>query len=328
MKSLRHSLLHPRQFASNKLHANSSKTQAHVYDELPDGKYIRLLTLQPGAKSDKIVCTLATVFLPDAPQYEALSYVWGDETHKKRIECSGKRLDITRSLHEALLHLRIKDQRRVLWIDAICINQEDSFERSKQVLLMRQIYAGARRVLVWLGPESPDDLEAFNVMHWPHSQTPGANISDEYFRDEISSRAMQFLASMWADDAEHPPWDDFGHLFMRPWFERIWVIQEVASSRTAIVLCGQKSIPWEVLAAAANRFLTYGLEVRIAHALRPQVREALSNVLAINVQKDRMSHYRTIPDESSSQAQNYQPAASRDKVYTFLAASVETLSYS
>jgi hypothetical protein len=327
MKSLRHSLLHPRQSFATKLHAKSFKTQAYAYDELPDGNYIRLLTFQPGAKNDKIVCTLATVFLPDAPHCEALSYVWGDETHKKSIECSGNRLDITRNLHEALLHLRSKDQRRVLWVDAICINQEDNFERSKQVLLMRQIYAGAQQVLVWLGPESPDDREAFNVMHWLHSQTPAANVNDEYFRDEISSRAVQFVASTWADDAE-PPWDDFVRMFMRPWFERIWVIQEVASARTVLVLCGRKNLPWEVLATAANRFLTYGLEARIVQALRPQIREALGNVLAINVQKDHLSHYRTMPDESSSQAQKFQPAASRDDVYAFLAASVETLSFS
>ena len=190
MKSLRYSLLHPRQYFSTNLHAKSSKTQAYAYDELPGGNYICLLTLQPGAKNDKIVSTLTTVFLPDAPQCEALSHVWGDETHKKSIECSGNRLDITRNLYEALLHLRSKDQRRVLWVDAICINQEDNFERSEQVLLMRQIYAGAPKVIVWLGPESPDDLEAFNVMHWLYSQTSAANISDEYFRDEISSRAV------------------------------------------------------------------------------------------------------------------------------------------
>ena len=90
----------------------------------------------------------------------------------------------------------------------------------------------------------------------------------------------------------------------------------------------KKNLPWEVLAAAANRFLTYGIQARIAQALRPQIREAFGNVLAINIQKDRLSHYRTMPYESSAQAQNLQPAASRDKVYAFLAASVKTFSYS
>jgi hypothetical protein len=85
-----------------------------MYDQLPDGGYIRFLTLQPGSKNQKIICTLATVPLANAAQCEALSYVWGDGLHRKHIECSGKRLDITQNLHEALLYLRFNDQRRTL----------------------------------------------------------------------------------------------------------------------------------------------------------------------------------------------------------------------
>jgi hypothetical protein len=190
---------------------------------------------------------------------------------------------------------------------------------------MTHIYAGARQVLVWLGPESPDDREAFSIMRWLHNETPAANISDKYFRDAVSSRTVQFAGSMWAE--RQPPWNDLGRMLMRPWFERIWVIQEVASAQTVIVLCGHKFLHWEVLAVAANRFATYGLEARIAHRLRPRIRDALGNILAINIQKVHLSQYYMKPD-GPSRVQNSQPAAFRDHVYASLAAPVETLSYS
>lgn len=179
MKSCKRSLLHSRQLFSKRLHANSLKLQALVYDELPDGKYTRLLTLLPGTKNYMIVCTLTTISLSDLPRCEALSYVWGDGARREGIECSGKRLDITQNLHEAFVHVRSKDQQRSLWVDSICINQKDSLERSKQVLRIRQIYAGARRVLVWLGPRSADDNDAFNIMQWLHDQTPASDLNDE-----------------------------------------------------------------------------------------------------------------------------------------------------
>jgi hypothetical protein len=74
------------------------------------------------------------------PDYDAISYVWGDPTDTSPIKCSGKTLSITKNLHSALRHFRLQDQPCVLWVDAICISQADVYERGQQVSIMKVIY--------------------------------------------------------------------------------------------------------------------------------------------------------------------------------------------
>lgn len=90
--------------------------------------------------------------------YEALSYVWGSATSlpAQSITLNGRAFSVAGNLHAALWHLRDRQLERVLWIDAICINQADKKEKEKQIPLMRTIYAQAARVIVWLGPPSSD----------------------------------------------------------------------------------------------------------------------------------------------------------------------------
>ncbi|KAK4108984.1 HET-domain-containing protein, partial [Canariomyces notabilis] len=86
--------------------------------------------------------------------YEAISYVWGDETFPQPILVNGRFLAIRRNLHNALYHLRHpreSGRRRTLWVDALCINQSDMHERNHQISLMRNIFSNARQVIAWLG---------------------------------------------------------------------------------------------------------------------------------------------------------------------------------
>jgi hypothetical protein len=83
---------------------------------------IRLLELSPGAFGTPIHCSLAIIHLTSFPRYEALSYVWGDGTMKKNIKICGHGLPITTNLETALRHLRLPDEPRNLWIDAIWVH--------------------------------------------------------------------------------------------------------------------------------------------------------------------------------------------------------------
>ncbi|KAF2651323.1 HET-domain-containing protein, partial [Lophiostoma macrostomum CBS 122681] len=126
------------------------------YEALPDPESFRILRLEPGARDAPIDCTLLTrnIHEPDLI-YEAISYAWGDQSDRVSITCNGQHLSITQSLHGALAVFRLVDKPRLLWADAICINQNDLQERGSQVQLMRSIYKSASEVLIWLGPESP-----------------------------------------------------------------------------------------------------------------------------------------------------------------------------
>jgi hypothetical protein len=91
--------------------------------------------------------------LDDRPTFHALSYVWGIKSLiPKDIEYDRHILEVTNNCHDALLHLRKRYGRLIVWIDAVCINQGDDREKERQILLMCQIYANSTQVLIWLGP--------------------------------------------------------------------------------------------------------------------------------------------------------------------------------
>ncbi|KAF2257882.1 HET-domain-containing protein, partial [Lojkania enalia] len=101
---------------------------------------IRLLQLNPGITEDPLSCQILTVRFIDAPKYVALSYVWGDATVTDHLLCDGKILNITLNLRDALLRMRPAEIQRLLWVDAVCINQQDNVEKGQQVRLMGLIY--------------------------------------------------------------------------------------------------------------------------------------------------------------------------------------------
>ncbi|KAF1983614.1 hypothetical protein K402DRAFT_297997, partial [Aulographum hederae CBS 113979] len=98
-----------------------------------------------------ITCDLYPTPLDAASPYETLSYTWGDSSSPIPIHISGHVIQVTRNLHAALQHIRQESTDRILWIDALCIDQTNNAEKSAQVQMMRNIYHSAARTLVWLG---------------------------------------------------------------------------------------------------------------------------------------------------------------------------------
>ena len=84
-------------------------------------------------------------------RYEAVSYCWGDEEDLRSITCNGHEFEVRRNLEAALRNMRYSDRPRLLWADAICINQLDDKEKVSQVQLMQTIFSNAQRTLIWLG---------------------------------------------------------------------------------------------------------------------------------------------------------------------------------
>jgi hypothetical protein len=112
---------------------------------------IRLLQLEPGSGSDPIKCSLIHARLEESPTYDALSYMWGEEhaTRSYMLQLEGGRaLGVRENLGNALRYMKLKDEVRVLWVDAVCINQADDGERGHQVAQMGMIYSQATTVRV------------------------------------------------------------------------------------------------------------------------------------------------------------------------------------
>ena len=212
---------------------------------------IRLITLLPSTESSDVHITLGTTPLAAdiVPCYEALSYTWGSTERPPNIIVENPRatLSVTQNLAEALRYLRYEDRARVLWIDAICINQQDLDERSSQVAQMAAIYWRASRVVIWLGPQSSDSDTALDCIDllskkiWANEGRLGLYRTSAETEDH------------WTRQDTPLPFDDLQlisiyTLFHRPWFQRLWIWQEVRLTRQeTIAIVGTRMITWNAI---------------------------------------------------------------------------------
>ena len=167
--------------------------------------HIRLLRLLPSVNEKAAIhCELfCTALDPKGNRlYEALSYVWGSEEKPCSVLMNGYNMAIGENLHAALLHLRDHSIPRTIWVDAICIDQEDEEEKGHQVQSMAKIYAKASRVIVWLGEDAAGSNQALEEIR----------IAADL---ELSTRRLDNKAGIL-------------ELIQRPWFERIWVSEPMS----------------------------------------------------------------------------------------------------
>ncbi|KAL5329566.1 hypothetical protein ACEPPN_003080 [Leptodophora sp. 'Broadleaf-Isolate-01'] len=208
------------------------------------------------------------------------------------IQCSTSRktIQITPNLDGALRQLRYADRPRLLWVDAISINQGDLAERSRQVRIMQEIYANAKDVVIWLGQGAEGDARAFASLRALESTLAGQIRNDSLFlvrlgwyRDRSGRVFSGGAHRSMVTDIEY---EHLITLLRREWFRRTWVIQEVASSQCATVHCGNQSIPWEIFADVymklGDRFLP------VSQIGGEDARHSLENITAI--EKARRSH--------------------------------------
>ena len=180
---------------------------------------IRLIQRDPGRGHEPLQCSIIPYhFEAQWVAYTALSYCWGEPTLSAVLYCP-EALPITASLHSALRRLRHDTLTLLVWADAVCINQGDIDERNEQVLLMRDIYQKAGRVAIHLGDESENSgLVPSLVLAWRERDRRESEA-------QVAKRAEVGMNALAA-------------LLRRSWFKRIWVIQEAALAKIAVVLCG------------------------------------------------------------------------------------------
>ncbi|OAG44217.1 hypothetical protein AYO21_01674 [Fonsecaea monophora] len=220
----------------------------YKYTTLPVEGWTRILVLSPGFAGDDLSCSLQVWKIEDAARvgFDALSYVWGDDKGPQggqKIQCDGATLHIRDNLACALNHLRHDRKARFLWVDAMCINQEDRKERSEQVQQMGQIYASASRVLVWIGPDvNHEARECFSLI-----QATATLLSDMVSEHGDVNLFPPITRESQKICSDTPKWDMVRRLMDSEWFSRVWVLQEVGLARSAVLLCGNASMNWAYL---------------------------------------------------------------------------------
>jgi hypothetical protein len=171
------------------------------------GDSIRLLRLKPAEdKSADIHCELFEYVLHDFSTvhlYEALSYVWGSSEKKRRVFMYSCSFDVTDNLYAALLELRHHTMERTMWVDAMCINQDNREEKEHQIRIMAKIYSQANLVIVWLGE--------------------AAEFSDQVL-EQILAAGRDMSTHLSSNNAIQ---EQTMALLQRPWFRRIWVSEPI-----------------------------------------------------------------------------------------------------
>ncbi|KAH8726023.1 heterokaryon incompatibility protein-domain-containing protein [Phaeosphaeriaceae sp. PMI808] len=194
---------------------------------------IRVLHIKPGYAMSSIECDFAHVDLKAPSEYSALSYTWGTFDPTIPILLNGKVSLISENLYLALLHLR-KRGVTTLWVDALCIMQDDLAERSQQVAQMKDVYKKASMVFVWLGESNELSERAFDKLH---------NLAEHLDWDGVVPKRHFGGNPM---EPQHEKWEAISEILYRPWFRRIWIIQEVLSAPHVLMVCGKDILFFEV----------------------------------------------------------------------------------
>ncbi|KAF7553517.1 hypothetical protein G7Z17_g3572 [Cylindrodendrum hubeiense] len=247
-------------------------TERYDYEYLETGciRVLRLLSVTP-----KITFQFECVSLDSNPTYQTLSYTWGNPVFTKRIFIRNQFLDITPSLHECLQNLGAYIGTRI-WIDALCINQIDDEEKSRQVQAMDRVYRQAAKVVIWLGSPADDSDQALKgaetygkaafdagILNLGPDQLNSWDDVSEDTELGTTKKALLKLMSKAADSEgddnrvdERFPRLAFAKLTHRSYFTRVWVKQEITLARDTAVLCGTQATTVEHLHALV---LFYGM---------------------------------------------------------------------
>ncbi|ROT37151.1 hypothetical protein SODALDRAFT_280002 [Sodiomyces alkalinus F11] len=242
-------------------------------------KETRILTLVPGSFLDDLRGEIHTVSLddpiPSHLPYEAVSHGWvpsmsnNNKSDCVKIGSSSRRLWLPQYLGTMLRYLRHKDRPRNLWVDYICIDQHNLAEKAQHVAMMRDVYASAARVVVWLGQEADDSTAALSLLEDLGWMVEFDFENHARMRPSPAAAAVGGHSHSWADPAVPLPYDQddlwsIYHLVHRPWFGRLWSRLHIAAAAaaadpaaTVVVVCGNKVASWDLLrnafACVANK---------------------------------------------------------------------------
>lgn len=218
---------------------------AFRYKPLQPGRIRLLNIITPGTYP---ICQLEDFDLDNAPPYAALSYAWGLPITTRAIFCKNTGSDlasfsISEHVLEALNNLfAYVPSGQKIWIDAICIDQKNPVEKAHQIASMQRIYSQSQQVLCWLGPaannsdEVIDNLLPFTKVLRESRVAAASGVGDDKAYLRVGEDFYRYVIGF----------------FLRPWFHRLWVVQEILMARKLQLICGDRIIPWETLCAATK----------------------------------------------------------------------------
>jgi hypothetical protein len=196
-------------------------------------RHIRLLSIGTGSEELHIIHTS----LNTAPSYSSVSYSWNDQQRNHDLHVDGHNLKVIDNLRIGLPHLIEQASTQFLWIDAICIDQENDGEKTVQIPLMREIYTRCQECLVWLGEGTPEADIAMDAIPRIAQQLTLHDAAEVWKMEGIAVRSPEVLDSSL--------WKGFVNFFSRPWFGRVWTFQECVLPDDVFFLYGNKVLAFK-----------------------------------------------------------------------------------
>lgn len=321
---------------------NAVREVAYVYEPLPDAHHFRLLELCPGKWGSRLECVISTHVFDEynVPLYRALSYTWMESKYDRLIIseksteesrslrdrysirhpvwCGGRRLLVSTNLRDALRQVRHETLPIRLWIDAICINQEDLDERSRQVLLMSRIYHSAQSIWFWLGAS---DQESDMALEWIRKICQAKHLL-EVKGNQLPSRSMLLddteIVSIGLYPLRFPEWKALVDFFNRPVFRRIWIVQEIVTARKVIAYCGSSELDLSYIANAID-FITQCSWDSLLSNYYNAGQNSFAYVHAIwSIREEWLLHGANLRRRVVQATRNFQATDPKDKVYSLL----------
>ena len=263
--------------------------QSFRYRPLPTATSIRLLRVLTITSPHDIEVHLETRDVRKKIYYNCLSYTWGNptpsvpSTSRSSIEtvdwstpfipiiCNGRTLLLSRSLCEALWYISrspANAQLSRIWIDAVCIDQQNPTEKAAQVLLMNDIYRLAQLVIVWVGPGSLDTKRALDTMRKLREvpQRRFRHAAGHHFEERNVYRRLGVV------QIDNDDWNAVDAFFCRAWFGRAWIFQEAVLGRDLHVVCHYDIIPWDDIVHTSVFLNVSGWDTLIGRETNPQAR--------------------------------------------------------
>lgn len=290
----------------------TSEISSYTHEPLEYSDSVRLLQLYPGQSGAPLYGRLIQVRQSEIPAYEALSYVWGDYDisydlvlERCNTTCEQvSRLQISHNLSAALGSLRKERTIRVLWVDAICIDQSNPEEKGHQVAHMGQIYRSATQVIAWMGGvENEQELEELHQLAWWGEHLLRAPNYDPWPIYNLFCRSRFTFA-----------------FFHRPWWKRLWIVQEFLLAVDVEFRVGPLSIPLETIYQVnglANEMILMG------HAAKADiVRQFLRDFVVAKTLLDHRKDYKEYPPSLATMVLSFSRdrlcGDNRDRVYALL----------
>ncbi|KAL1835985.1 hypothetical protein VTJ49DRAFT_5742 [Mycothermus thermophilus] len=223
---------------------------AFKYPPLPQGHSRFLRTVGSGTHP---LCYLESHPLSNPPPYVAVSYCWDPASPPRGMFVNRESLSVSETVLGIINQMQAArmstGEDLLLWIDQVCINQADPDEKLDQIYRMGDIYARAERVLIWLGPTADRSDEALEGL-------PLLRMQLRMMTDRLA--ACEYLPENAAEMVNAGLGQITGRLFARPWFRRLWTVQEAMLARKRVVVCGYRDVDFDMFAEVAREVMAYG----------------------------------------------------------------------